>query len=118
MEENRIMLEENRYMPNLLKAMPGAFGGGIREIKYIQMRDEHPEKISAMRSYRELDEYLDEMERLYLSEYRRLWETIAPSDEELTAMLRENRFEEAERMEREKKRTCHDMAMETMLAAV
>ena len=118
MEENRIMLEENRYMPNLLKAMPGAFGGGIREIKYIQMRDEHPEKISAMRSYRELDEYLDEMERLYLSEYNRLWMETEPSEEKLTAMLRENRFEEAERMEREKKRTCHDMAMETMLAAV
>ena len=111
-------MDGKRIMPDLLKAMPGAFGGGIREIKYIQMRDEHPEKISPMRSYRELDEYLDEMEKLYLSEYNRLWRETEPSEDELTAMLRENRFEEAERMEREKQEACRTMAMETMLAAV
>ena len=111
-------MDGKRIMPDLLKAMPGAFGGGIREIKYIQMRDEHPEKISAMRSYRELDEYLDEMEKLYLSEYNRLGRETEPSEDELTAMLRENRFEEAERMEREKQETCRTMAMETMLSAV
>ena len=79
---------EKHTAPSPRSLTPESFKAGIRRQKFIQMRDEQPEKLYSMETIHEVDDYLHEVEREFVRLIDLYMQKLSPSQEEIEATLR------------------------------